>query len=307
MKTVLVMLSTYNGEKYLTYQLDSILSQEEVDVYLLVRDDGSQDNTIAILEKYKRMYPDRIILHKGNNIGCGKSFRWVMEEALIFGERRNIDYYAFSDQDDIWNPEKLKIALKALSVFSSSIPCLFFSHYQMIDNQSRELPTTRKSYNLSLGEALIMNPSVGCTQVFNKTCLTEALKGSPPCFVLHDWWLYSVCQALSGNVVYENKALVQYRQHMSNVVGGKDISRVQKLKNWLFKKHNNLCMSLAISIYDNYHKEMDGENIKLVQLCMSYRQSFLNRLKLISSVAKFWTLNPDVNYGFVLSVIFGKF
>lgn len=192
-------------------------------------------------------------------------------------------------------------------MYEQTVPNLFFSYYKKIDEWEHELYTEEKVFNLSFGEALIMNPSVGCTQVFNKSCLEKSLQYNPPQLVLHDWWIYSLCLALSGNVIYDKNALVLYRQHSSNVLGAQHISRYRKLYNWLYKKNNNLCMNLAGTLYNGYKNQMNSVNRDLARLCMEYKESIFRRFKLLISMHKFRTVNKDVNYGFVLSVLFGKY
>lgn len=306
MKSVLVMLSTYNGERFLRRQLDSVITQKEVCVYLLIRDDGSTDSTLQILDEYKSLYPDMMTIYKGMNIGCARSFRYLMEKANSF-DLFLPDFYAFCDQDDIWIDNKLKKATEALAIYEPTVPNLFFSHFKKIDEWGHELYTEKKVFNLSFGEALIMNPSVGCTQVFNKSCLEKSLLYNPPQLVLHDWWIYSLCLALSGNVIYDKNALVLYRQHSSNVLGAQHISCYRKLYNWLYKKNNNLCMNLAETLYNGYKDQMNSVNRDLARLCMEYKESMFRRFKLLFSMYKFRTVNKDVNCGFVLSVLFGKF
>ncbi len=303
--TVIVLLSTYNGERYLTEQLDSILQQKDVNVILLIRDDGSLDRTNAIIGDYQAMYPQKIYLFKGNNIGCAASFRWLMEKALDMFP--SADCYAFSDQDDIWELDKLKIASEALALQDDKMPNLFFSQFQKVDSSNNAISTEAIRFKHSFGEALVMNPSVGCTQVFNKRLLFECLKGMPPALVLHDWWMYCVCLALSGNVTYYAEPLVRYRQHAMNVIGSKRMTKVEKLKNWLFHKNNSLCSNLSASLFTYYKEKMLPENLELTRLAMSYKQSIQNRFKLIFKRNKFKTISSDVNCGFVLSVICGKF
>lgn len=303
--SVIVLLSTYNGEKYLAEQLDSILQQKEVNVSLLVRDDGSSDRTNEIIEDYQKMYPQKIFLFKGNNIGCAASFRWLMEKALDMFP--SADYYAFSDQDDIWKLDKLKVASDALALQDNKLPNLFFSQFQKVDSSNKTISTEVVHFKHSFGEALVINPSVGCTQVFNKRLLFECLKGMPPALVLHDWWMYCVCLALSRNVIYHAEPLVRYRQNSMNVIGSKRLSKTEKLKNWLFHKNNNLCSHLSASLFTYYKDEMLPANLELTRLVMSYRESIQNRLKLIFNRNKFQTASSDTNWGFVLSVICGKF
>ena len=103
--TVTVLMSTYNGERFLKEQLDSILQQQDVDVRLCVRDDGSTDGTMDILLEYA----DAIELTIGNNFGVGNSFM-----SMVYSANLESDYYAFSDQDDIWMPDKLISAVDEL-------------------------------------------------------------------------------------------------------------------------------------------------------------------------------------------------
>lgn len=307
-KKILVLLSTYNGELYLESQLNSILLQKEVDVYLLIRDDGSSDNTLCIIKSYIDAYPSKIFVEEGKNVGCAKSFRLLMELALNFCENKSgVDFFAFCDQDDIWKPEKLKIAVDRLSLLDDALPNLFFSQYQKIDSLGNELPTQMNVFKLTFGEALVMNPSVGCTQVFNRKLLWNALKATPPFLILHDWWIYIVCLALSGNVVYEKQPLVLYRQHERNVIGSKKISRFQKLKNWLYHKNNNQCSQLAKALELAYKKEMNDRNLKVVELVVKYREKLYYQLTLLYHWRYLLTYNKDVNIGFILSVLFRKF
>jgi len=109
MNRILVLMSTYNGEKYLKNQLNTIYEQKNVDVMLFVRDDSSKDSTLQILEEYRKVY-GKMIIFKRENIGSARSFYKLVEEAAL----TDYDYFAFSDQDDIWHPKKLEYAIQKL-------------------------------------------------------------------------------------------------------------------------------------------------------------------------------------------------
>ena len=306
MESILILLSTYNGEAFLREQLDSIFSQEGVDSQLLVRDDGSKDGSITILNYYKDKYPGKIDIIIGSNKGPASSFQELMHEAL----RYDFSYFAFCDQDDIWHPHKLETALDAL--LKDDKPCLFFSDYQMIDAEGKMLPTDKHHFKLTLGEALVMNPSVGCTQVFNRSLLEFACCKDIPNKVLHDWWIYVCCFALHGNIVYHEEPLIYYRQHGRNVLGGTKKSFLKKLQDWLYHKNNNLNSLLARDLYSVLAKEdkinrISRNDLNLIQLCSQYKSSPLKRIVLLLSHSKFKTNNSSVNKGFLLSVLFGKF
>ena len=126
MKIVCVLLSTYNGEKYLKEQLDSVLNQKDITLNFLVRDDGSTDSTIDILKQYEKEGKIKLIV--GKNIGYKKSFYELAKLAPLS------DYYAFCDQDDVWDDDKLITAVNMLERENNSIPLLYFSALRVVNN-----------------------------------------------------------------------------------------------------------------------------------------------------------------------------
>lgn len=135
MKEIAVCMSTYNGEKYIREQLDSIFSQEGITVKLIVRDDGSTDSTISIIENSPpQLYEIQII--KGKNIGCENSYNQLCMYAL---QNINADYYAFCDQDDFWLPTKLHEAVKVLDNYDNDMPNLYFSNLTLVDERLNEM------------------------------------------------------------------------------------------------------------------------------------------------------------------------
>ena len=160
MKKVLVLLSTYNGEKYLREQLDSVLSQEGVDVSLLIRDDGSKDGTLNILKEYS--VKDNVNYYEGVNCGPSESFHDLMRHA------KGYDYYAFCDQDDVWNNDKLITAVRLLEEKKQDLPLLYCSNLNVVDEHLNYCRLCHsEKYDLSnkyLG--LVDFFAVGCTEVF---------------------------------------------------------------------------------------------------------------------------------------------
>lgn len=161
-KSVQVVMSTYNGEKYLKEQIDSILSQEGVDVRLYIRDDGSSDRTTDILASYQEH--KNVKIEKGNNLGFAKSFLTALDEC------DEADYYAFSDQDDVWEKDKLSTAIEILEEESQSTPLLYCSALQRVDENLNPLHV--QSYHglrINLPSMLTRGRLAGCTFVFNNT------------------------------------------------------------------------------------------------------------------------------------------
>lgn len=212
-KKVQILLSTYNGEKYLREQLDSFINQTCFSqIRVLIRDDGSTDGTVDILREYAEKYGFELIC--GENIGGNASYG-----ALIQASDPECAYFAISDQDDVWLPDKIEIALACLEKNSSNEPALFFSLTNIVDE---ELNPISKSYMPTRGasfyNAMVQNVCIGHTQVFN-AALRE-LVTQTDCANAHvvDWWIYLIASGL-GKVFFEPQATVLHRQHGKNAVG----------------------------------------------------------------------------------------
>ena len=223
---VLVLMSAYNGELYIREQIDSILEQDGVDVYLLVRDDGSTDDTYDILKEYATRYRN-IGITRGENVGFVRSFSMLAEQALTYQEP--IDYYAFSDQDDIWMPNKLKTACgflekKNLEVRSKSavaeVPMLFSSNSLFVDDSMRVLGMFhRETPHYTRQNVMIYPTEQGCSMVFNRSALA-LYNENPPGEAWHDRWMCLICNFL-GETVYCQSPLFYYRIHGGNMIGRK--------------------------------------------------------------------------------------
>ena len=163
MDKVAILMSTYNGAKYLREQIDSILFQKGVEVTLYIRDDGSSDGTIDIVKEYAQKYQN-IIWTMGKNVGVGNSFM-----QLIYDCPDDYDYYAFSDQDDIWLEDKLKVAID--SIKQRDTPALYASNQMLVDENGTQIslryPNDYDMQN-SVEAQFQINRISGCTFVFNK-------------------------------------------------------------------------------------------------------------------------------------------
>lgn len=213
MKSVCVLLSTYNGEKYLREQLDSLITQEGIKLSIVVRDDGSEDNTIGILDEYMKR-DSRITYYEGKNVGPAQSFLDLIIKSP------DSDYYAFCDQDDVWDNDKLKIAVDFLEKENQSKPNMYYSNLRIVDQTlsfyrfSHLEPLKQKTKYSVLTEDL----ATGCTVVFNRTTVKYVKIGIPECCSMHDTWISMICKFF-GKTVYDFEAHISYRQHDNNVVG----------------------------------------------------------------------------------------
>lgn len=205
-----VLLSTFNGERYLREQVESILGQVDVDVRLIVRDDGSTDGTLEILSSYGD--DPRVALRRNDNLGLPWSFFRLVEDSGA-----DADYWALADQDDVWLPGKLARAVERLQRVEG--PAMYCSRVMVVDDflqpvGPHPLPKRGPSFN----NALVQNIATGCTIVFDDHARALLVGRWPDYAVMHDAWLYAVISG-AGTVTYDAELGVLYRQHAGNVVG----------------------------------------------------------------------------------------
>lgn len=220
-----ILLSTYNGELFIKEQLDSILAQTYTEWRLLVRDDYSSDTTRAILEEYKNLYPQKIILFPNNinkNIGVIQSFERLLECA-------SREYIMFCDQDDIWLPNKIEISLNTIKqlekTHSATTPILVHSDLTIVNNQKETLHKSFWKYAGIRPDIVNTNPKylafcnsvTGCTIMMNRACKQQVLP-FPEKIEMHDAWI-AIKIAKNGIIQHIDNQLILYRQHTNNTLG----------------------------------------------------------------------------------------
>lgn len=278
---VLVLMSTYNGEKFLCQQLDSLYNQSGVDIHILVRDDGSYDSTLNILRKYQSMNPRTMTIEEGNNIGCVESFFWLMREATQ--KFSDFDCYAFSDQDDVWLKDKLFSGVDSITKSNRKYK-LYFCSSQLVDTNLSPLPTKYISFRLSLAEAFVFQPCIGCTMIFNYALLAEAAKGDTSIIDIHDAWMYKLALSLRAQVIYDPKPRILYRQHSSNTIGSHQsfFSIWERRFRWFYlnKKYRS---TIARHILEDFSDNIPYEEKLLLTDLSKYKISFKSKFNLLTS------------------------
>lgn len=223
--SILVLMSTYNGEKYLREQLDSLLGQENEDITILVRDDGSSDSTISILIEYQKLY-DNLKIIKGVNTGVASSFYEVASYA--HDNMSDFDYYAFCDQDDVWISNKLKAAAESLDKEESERK-LYFCRATLVDENLKYLKETTPCDYFDYTTCVYRNPALGCTMVFSKALLDLFVLVSPykdKLKILHDAWMFKLAVFTDATIIADKESYIRYRQHGNNVtIANKGIIR----------------------------------------------------------------------------------
>ena len=213
-RRVAVLLSTYNGARFLAEQLDSLAAQAGVAVEVFVRDDGSVDATPDILTGYASRWPHLARVSGGPNLGPAMSFLEVLK-----GAPDGFDGYAFCDQDDVWLPEKLARACRALAAVPADRPALYCSQVTCVGADLRPLGPAPVKDDGRFEHLLFENIAFGVTVVMNAQA-ARLVRARPPVsrVIMHDWWCALVVSAF-GEVIYDPAPGVLYRQHGGNEIG----------------------------------------------------------------------------------------
>jgi len=219
---VAVLMATFNGEKYLKEQLDSILNQKNVNIHLYISDDGSTDQTIYILKQYFKNYPKQFKkLYHTNHCHPAKNFLSIIKKIDI-----NYKYYAFSDQDDLWLRNKLNRGISKINSGND----LYGSKTINVDKNLKFLgysPVFEKK-KIS-NNAILQSFAGGNTYMFNNKIFKLLKIYSPLKVTMHDWWIYMFTTFLGGKVYYDHKSFIKYRLHENNV-NGHNLGLINKLK-----------------------------------------------------------------------------
>ena len=252
MKTVAVLMSSYNGEKYIKEQIESLLQQKGVRVKIIVRDDRSTDNTKNILNEYQSQ--GVLNWYTGNNLGPAKSFMELMRNAP------DADYYAFCDQDDFWQNDKLKIAVEVLNKMNEKKPCMYYGRPRLADKNLKRIESPKRSLNHmdTFFSSIINITCTGCTVVFNRNLLDRVNEKKPEFVWMHDAWIHQVCIITGGDIYFDNDVHILYRQHENNVIGISNSKKNILLSHFKSLKKKECARSRIMkSILDNYSEYMD--------------------------------------------------
>jgi len=274
-KKVQILLSTYNGDRYLEEQLDSLLNQNYLNVNILIRDDGSTDKTVSILKEYEGKPKMRIIYRE--NIGVIESFFDLIKNA-----DKDCEFTAFCDQDDVWEQDKITRAVEMLSEIPDNIPSMYCSRLKIVDEnlgfiKISEMPPKGASFENSLVENIV----TGCSVVINKAAILLLMREFPKAILMHDWWMYQVISGI-GQVIYDDQARILYRQHSNNVVGiSTNIISEIKTRVTRFNKNrrNKMKRGQEIELLRIFGNELSKEKRELLSSFIHRPGSFLARIQ----------------------------
>lgn len=224
-KQILILLAAYKGGRFIRPMVDSILAQDVGGWRLILSDDG--EDTAPILQEYADKYPDKITHYRsGRRFGSAqKHFMHLLEQ---FGGQA--DYIMFSDQDDVWHPDKVRLTLRLMEQAETdpALPVLVHTDLRVVDGQLHEMDPSFQHYSgldghrLALEQLLVQNVVTGCTMMINRSLARLACRPvGEGDMLMHDWWLALIAAAM-GRAVFLDRATIDYRQHGGNVVGAKD-------------------------------------------------------------------------------------
>jgi len=295
-----ILMATYNGEKYIARQIDSILAQTYNNWRLVVRDDGSTDRTSEILKDYSRLYPDKIYVttNDGKRLGACQNFSLLLSNS-------SSQYIMFSDQDDVWLPGKIASSLDVIvreeMACGKFNPILVHSDLRVVDEKMEVLSDSFWKYqNLDpeqaakFPRALIQGYVVGATCIFNKS-LRDVACPIPKQAIMHDWWLVLVACAF-GKILHESGKNILYRQHGHNVIGA---------KKWGRKYFAHI---LKVFLGGDLHRKLDSYFSQAATFLAIYRNRLTEKqLEIIAAFVSFPRLNfierrlCFIKYGFYKS------
>ncbi|MDD6795962.1 MAG: glycosyltransferase [Clostridiaceae bacterium] len=275
MKHVEVVISSYNGEKYIERQLDTIFSQKNVFVTCIVRDDGSTDNTVGILKNYATKNKNLRYV-EGKNLGWERSF---LEALKLAGDA---DYYAFSDQDDVWFENKLYKSISKLLKVDCQEQALLF-HCNKISTDEKLIPAKEQARKIEKPKnrksALIQEYVQGCSAVMNKAAKELVCQYTPKAIMPHDYWV-GLLVYYFGTVIYDSEPLFYHVNTGKNASqdGHLIASRMKRLKGIINKSgYPNPSKDLI----KGYSKYLTEEDLTFLKNTIEYKNNFKIKLELL--------------------------
>lgn len=235
---IAILMATYNGEKYICQQIDSILSQTCKDWELYIHDDGSTDNTIAAVESYVEKYPDKIHLIDGKSTG-GAKYNFF----YLFGQVE-APYYMTCDQDDVWLDKKIELTYdKMLTIENKAdVPCLVYTELRVVDSELNTIADTMSGYQSldchkrTINQFILQNSVTGCTMMINRALRDKMLHITDiDNTIMHDWWAALVA-AQFGKTAFIDEPTILYRQHGDNSLGAVGINKLSYIVRRVWQK-----------------------------------------------------------------------
>ena len=232
---IAILMATYNGEKYIKEQIESVLFQSRSDWELYIHDDGSVDGTMQIIDSYCMRYPDKIHKISGASTGGARNNFFYLLGCV------DAPYYMFCDQDDVWLKNKIKKTYSAMNRQDDGKPALVFTDLKVADHDLNIIAESMDKYqkleccDTSVKRVLIQNMCTGCTMMINRALRDEMIKAKiSDNIIMHDWWA-ALIAAEFGKMYFISEPQILYRQHRNNSVGARGFNIKYFLNRFLKK------------------------------------------------------------------------
>lgn len=250
---IAILMPTFNSARFLQDQVDSLLAQSYGNFVIVTRDDGSSDDTHAIVARYVSAHPDRfhVIVNDGRNLRASGSFAYLLDYVLANKTALGLQktWLMFCDHDDVWYPHKVALTMQRMQSLESEHPgkpALVHSDLNVVDDERRQIAPSFVRYQgiepqkNRFARMVVSNTVTGCTTMINEELARLALP-IPSDAIMHDWWLALVGSAF-GEIAYIEEALIDYRQHDANTIGAREYQKSGR-------------PNLLIRLMDNQHAD----------------------------------------------------
>ena len=275
--TVAICMATYNGDRYIAQQIDSILKQSYKNWVLFIRDDGSSDDTQNIIRQYACKYGDRIIHITDPCLSGGSAKKNFAAILSWVTQHFDFPYFMFADQDDVWQEFKVEKSMQLLmqNETSSKIPLLVHTDLKVVDQDLRVLGESFFEYRAlnpevaDLRHLLIQNNITGCTMLWNKA-LNDLVDIEDDDVVMHDWWI-ALAACCFGKILCVKEPTILYRQHDCNVVGATKVNTLGFILKRLsgsnhVRKTLQMAVEQAAAFLQHYSECISTEDCKVLHI-----------------------------------------
>ena len=306
--SVAILLATFNGEKYIKEQIDSIFGQTFTDWTLYISDDGSTDNTLAILKEYQSQWPDKVIL-----LSSGQPSGGAKDNFFFLLRNVEAEYLMFCDQDDVWKADKIAVTMDHMKIKETpNKPSLVYTDLEVVGPYLEPIsPSFYKRTGLSAAipsfeRLLVQNVVAGCTAIINHTLRDIAIKvDQTDKIMMHDWWLALIAASM-GTIAFLPQATIRYRQHGDNAVGAQKKSDINYVKNRLLgtavKKETIQTMEQSFIFVQTYGKYLPPHFLEVASVYGNLIEK--NKIQRIAVICRYgiW---KDTKKRRIMQLIFG--
>lgn len=291
--TIAILMASYNGERYIKEQIESIINQDFSDWHLFISDDGSTDNTLSLEKSYQEKFPQKITVVENMTNKHGSKYNFFNLVNIVLNEKYN--YFMFSDQDDVWKKNKVSDTFNLMKQAknNTSVPILVHTDLEVVDENLNTLGNSFIKYRAldprykDINHLLIQNNVTGCTMMVNRPLLVKALQFEDiDKIAMHDWW-FALVASIYGEIYFLNESTIKYRQHGGNVVGATNV--------------NSLAFIIKRVVGKDHVKDTITMSIRQAQqLLISYNDISQEKKELISRFVDIKRLNKLERIKFVI-------